>query len=218
MNFYNPNKFKSDDVDAALALMNAYPFATLLSIVGGEPFVSHLPLLTERNQDKIILTGHMSRANQHWKHLDGGATAVFHGPHAFITPKWYAKNDVPTWNYSVVHVRGQIKLIEDFSGISTCLQKLTTYLEKNWPSGWEFWIPPDLGPEALPRQIVGFEVVVDDIAHKAKLSQNRSPEDRKGVMQGLATRLDEQSRLVLADMQNLYDDQGELSSSRNEVL
>ena len=209
---YNPQRFKSDNFDEAFELMEKYPFATLISISENEPTVSHLPLTPTRVGNKIELVGHLARANAHWKILaDSSVTTVFHGAHTYVTPKWYAENDVPTWNYSVVHVKGHVKLIESHSGIIDCLKELRSHVERQWPSGWNFFIPDDLSaPDVLTKSIVGFKITADDINFKRKLSQNRSQVDRLGVLKGLETRTDEQSQKVLANMRTLYSSDGGL--------
>lgn len=128
------------------------------------------------------------------------ATVIFHGPHTYITPKWYVENDVPTWNYTTVHVTGKIKLIESHDGIVECLKELAAHVERLWPSGWEFFIPDDLTGDILSKSIVGFRIKADEINFKKKLSQNRSPDDRAGVIKGLETRSDGNSRSILNEM------------------
>ncbi len=207
---YNPQLFKSDDTTEAFDLMDQNPFATVITVVDGKPFVSHLPLTPKKVEDKIELIGHLARANPHWKSFaNSQATVILHGPHTYITPKWYAENDVPTWNYSTAHVTGKIELIESHDGIVECLKELTVHVERHWTSGWEFFIPDDLKGDILPKSIVGFRVKVDKITFKKKLSQNRSPADRAGVLKGLESRGDDNSRSILTEMKKLYSSNGE---------
>ncbi len=190
--------------------MSQYPFATLITVAENTPLVSQVPLTPIWMGEKIVLVGHLARANSHWKSFAlSKATVIFQGPHTYITPKWYVENDVPTWNYSTVHVTGQIELIESADGIVDCLNLLTAHVEQNWPSGWEFFIPDDLSGNALAKSIIGFRIIVDEINYKKKLSQNRSPADRAGVLEGLESRLDDNSRLILEEMRKLYTPTGE---------
>lgn len=207
---YNPQRFKSADTNEAFALMDQNPFATVITVVEGKPFVSHLPLTPKKVEDKIELIGHLARANPHWKSFaNSQATVIFQGPHTYITPKWYAVNDVPTWNYSAVHATGKIELIESPDGIVECLKELTAHVERHWPSGWDFFIPESLTGDILPKSIVGFKVKVDEINFKKKLSQNRTAADRAGVLKGLETRGDDNSRSVLGEMRKLFSTNGE---------
>lgn len=205
---YLPRHFKSTDRDQSLALMQAHPLATVISVdQDGNPFVSHLPLVIERHSqpdgDRLVCIGHLSRANVHWRLLGGrNATAIFHGPEAYITPRWYEQNSVPTWNYAVVHVRGMVTMIEDRAGIVRCLEALTAAVEKG-PDAWQFWIPEELR-NTLESAIVGFHLSVETIQSKFKLSQNRSEADRASVIRGLAGRDDAASQRLRALMQRYY--------------
>ena len=201
---YLPRYFNNTDRDQSLALMRAHPLATVISVDDdGNPFVSHLPLVIEPDGDGLVCIGHLSRANQHWKLLGGRrATAIFHGPDAYITPAWYEQNSVPTWNYVVVHVRGVVTLIEDRAGIVRCLEALTVTVEKG-PDAWQFWIPENLR-NTLESAIVGFHMSVETIQSKFKLSQNRSEADRARVLRGLAGREDDASQSLRAFMQRYY--------------
>ena len=51
--------------------------------------------------------------------------------------------------------------------------------------------------------IVGFEIAVDRLEGKVKLSQNRSPEDRRGVVAALEAQMSEDSRAVAALMRQI---------------
>ncbi len=159
----------------------------------------------------IWLIGHLRRANPHSKELaKGPVTVIFQGAHTYITPQWYAENDVPTWSYSIAHITGSVELIENYDGIISCLKDLSAHAEKYWPSGWEFFIPDDLKGLDLSKYIVGFKIKIQEVQFKRKLSQNRSAEDRVGIMRGLESRADDNSRGVLLDMLNLYSKDGEL--------
>ncbi len=111
---YNPAKYKSEDLDEAFEMMDRHPFATLISVVSNRPYISHLPLTVKKSTLGFELIGHMARANIHWNHIEcSRVTAIFQGPHAYITPRWYAENDVPTWNYSTIHAN-ELEFSGDF--------------------------------------------------------------------------------------------------------
>lgn len=201
---YNPQRFKCEDLDEAYRFMDRYPFATLITVMGNEPSISHIPLTPRKMGDQIELIGHMARANPHWRILSQAVSkVVFHGPHAYITPMWYAENDVPTWNYSVVHAQGSVQLLESHDEIVDCLKQLSAHAEKHWPSGWKFFIPDDLAGDVLRRSIVGFKISVEQINFKMKLGQNRSVADQEGVLRGLKTRTDDNSQAIRAQLQGL---------------
>lgn len=184
---YLPEHFRETDPDRIAALIDAHPFGTLVTAPDGAPFVSHLPFLLERTPGSPgRLLGHMARANPQWEHLaaDGKVLAVFQGPHAYVSPSWYASPGVPTWNYAAVHVRGKARLIEAEPELEALVTQLTRVHESRMPVPWK----PDLAGERRAKllgMIVGFEIEITDIQAKFKLSQNRPAEDRQRVIQAL---------------------------------
>lgn len=111
--------------------------------------------------------------------------------------------------FCFLHTAGKVKIIKDYDGIIQCLKVLNDEMEKNYPSGWKFEVPNDLTGDLLTR-IVGFEITVTEIQFKKKLSQNRTSEDRAGVLHGLAQRADEQSKEVRSQMLKTMDEFGNL--------
>jgi transcriptional regulator len=188
---YTPKAFIGSD-EEGIALMRGFPFALLLSLdEHKEPSLSHLPLLTRVNPEtgKVTLVGHMAKRNPQWRHFlaHPKAKAVFNGPHAYISPKWYVSGrDVPTWSYAACHVSGAVKLIEDFEGLVSLLKELSEFFEGSGEDAWSFFLPDDLAdPRVLTSAIVGFEIEVESIETKMKFSQTRSVEDQNGVIAGL---------------------------------
>jgi transcriptional regulator len=166
---YLPNRFKVEDQVCISQVINGNPLATIITANAAESFISHLPLEVMETEPQLKLIGHMARANKHWKYMAEHPLTkiIFHGPNTYITPTWYAENDVPTWNYAVVHVSGQVKLIEDFNGIVKALQMLSNRMEAAEPKPWEFWLPDDLrSKDDLTGAIVAFEIVATDITAK----------------------------------------------------
>lgn len=196
---YNPARYRGSD-DAIEEIVASFPFATLLTHTPDGIEISQVPLVLEKREGEWLLLGHLARANPHWKSLESGtATAIFHGPHAYITPLWYEHCDVPTWNYVTAHLSGPVKLLESEEGTLQTLKALSSKTEG--PDGWKFEIPEDLAaPGVLLKSIVGFELKVERREAKLKLSQNKSARDFDGVLQGLATRKDEQSQAVASWM------------------
>ncbi len=142
MSTYNPPRFQGKDRSEALDFISVNSFAAVITVFENNPTISQLPLTIEVRGDDIFLIGHLAKQNPHANIISKSkVTVLFHGAHTYITPVWYAENDVPTWNYSSVQVTGDVELIEDNQGLIDCLQVLTTDTEKKYPSGWNFFIP-----------------------------------------------------------------------------
>lgn len=186
---YVPEVFAERDASALCALVEENGFATLISPDAVDPPVTHLPLLLERARGPSgVLLGHMARANPHWRHLERhpGVLAIFHGPHAYVSPAWYQVHpSVPTWNYAVVHVAGNARLIHDPAALEPLVRRLVEYHERTRPQPWRMDLPADYRT-AMLRGIVGFEIEITAITGKFKLSQNRPAVDREHVCAALS--------------------------------
>jgi len=177
MSLYMPAHFAAGRA-AAYTLIDAHPFATLITAVDGEPpRVSHLPLLL----DGEALVGHMARPNPHWQCFAQGSTiAVFHGPHGYVSPRWYAEpaRSVPTWNYATVHIGGRPQLLPGGDDARDSLLKLTSRFDPQWQAD------PAMVDRLLPG-IVAFRMPIASCQTKFKMSQNKTAEDRDCVIAGL---------------------------------
>jgi transcriptional regulator len=147
----------------------------------------------EQNGAMGQLRGHISRANAQWRDFTPSveALAIFSGPQHYITPNWYPEKQetgkvVPTWNYVVVHAYGHMKVIEDGEWLMTHLQKLTSIHEAESPVPWKINDAPADYIASQIKGIVGLEMDIERLEGKWKVSQNRSAEDRTGVVRGLS--------------------------------
>jgi transcriptional regulator len=186
---YIPTHFNETDQARILALIADYPLGMLVTVPDGVPFVSHLPFLFEAGSgnSQAKLLGHMAKANPQWQHFSANSEVlvVFQGPHAYVSPSWYTSLGVPTWNYAVVHLRGNLRLIEDPLALEALVERLTKTHESQQINPWK---PNLMGERRLKLldMIVGFEIDITDIQGKFKLSQNRPLEDRKRVVEELS--------------------------------
>ncbi|TPW11475.1 MAG: FMN-binding negative transcriptional regulator, partial [Halothiobacillaceae bacterium] len=197
-----PDYFQEHDPQRWMALMAENPLGALITVHAGLPVVNHLPLLCEQESSGgLRLCGHMARANPQWQQLATGetATVLFQGPHAYVSPSWYGSPGVPTWNYAVVHLVGKGRLIEDELETEALVERITAIYEAREPVPWQ----PQLSGERRTKllgMIVGFEIRVDKIEAKFKLSQNRPVEDQQAVVNHLTAAGTPQSMAVAALM------------------
>ncbi|MCG9965078.1 MAG: FMN-binding negative transcriptional regulator [Shewanella sp.] len=190
---YIPKNMALDDKQAIAELIADFGFGLLIS-----PTLeaTHLPLLYEPAEDgQGYLYGHMAKANEHWKQLDGQQVlVVFSGPHAYISPTWYANGPaVPTWNYAAVHCTGRVEILED-NGTATAIQKLMKKYEPNLLA--DKALMPEEYIDKLSQAIVGFRVVISSIQAKEKLGQHRKVADQIGVYHALAQNVSTDSRAL----------------------
>jgi transcriptional regulator len=187
---YLPELFAERDLSALHAFLEDYAFATLISPDHIDPSVSHVPLLLDRSRGPSgTLVGHMARANPHWRRLASqpAVLALFHGPHAYVSPAWYATHpSVPTWNYAVAHVHGRARLVHESADLEALVRRLVERYESPRTQPWRMNLPADYQAGML-KGIVGFEIEITAITGKFKLSQNRPEDDRDRVIAALGS-------------------------------
>jgi transcriptional regulator len=179
MTLYSPELFRLDDPERLFEFIARHGFATLVSSGAAGLHVSHVPLLAERDASgKVRLLGHVARANAQWQALEEAShvLAIFHGPHGYVSPGWYDQHPaVPTWNYAVVHAHGKARLMDE-AELHELLMKLSATYESHRPRPWKMSELPAAFASGMLAMIVGFEIEVERLQGKFKLSQNRPAE------------------------------------------
>ena len=204
---YLPQAFSTQDLAALDRLAVANAFGILVSQLDGAPFASHLPVLYARAKARVTLTGHWARANPQWRDIEGQrALFIFHGPHAYISPRWYLEpeKNVPTWNYAVAHVYGRVRVIHDSGELERVVTALARQYEAGAEKPWRFEDTGE-GGRARLKAIVGFELAAEEIQVKLKLSQNHVAGNVRGAVEGLRSQNSAGSAEVADWMEGLLD-------------
>lgn len=178
MTLYVPSHFRVEERARLVDFMREHAFATLISSGEAGLHVSHVPLLIDLEDDAIRLRGHVARANGQWEALEAArhVTAIFHGPHSYVSPTWYVTHpSVPTWNYAVVHAHGKARLTEE-AGLHEIVSELSARYEAGNTPPWKLSEQPAAYVTSMLGMIVGFEIEVERVEGKFKLSQNRPVE------------------------------------------
>jgi len=186
------------------ALVDAVGAAELVTVgPDGYPVATRLPIIWD--DDRLVL--HLARANQHWKGIepDSPALAVVTGVEGYISPSWYATKAehgkvVPTWNYSSVEFRGRVTVHHDEDWLLDAVTRLTELHEGRRSEPWQVADAPEDYVRKELRAIVGIEMAIERVEGKAKLSQNRSDEDRAGAIEGLRREGGPRERVLAAEM------------------
>ncbi len=186
---YIPEHYRERDAATLFAAMRAHAFATIISAGGdGVPAASWIPFVIEGAPERPVIYGHLARANPQWRSWTAATQllALFQGPHHYISPSWYrSEPNVPTWNYLAVQVRGRPRVLEDPVEVEAMLNRLVRQAESGRDPRWELLEQPEAYRAEMAAGIVGFELLVDEIAGAWKLSQSRGAADREGVVAGL---------------------------------
>ncbi len=204
---YTPKAFEVTDLPTLHAAMKQSELATLVTTTPRGLVATHLPLLLDETRGEYgTLTGHVSRANLQWRETDPDAEAliIFLGPEAYVSPSWYpAKQEtgrvVPTWNYAAIHVYGRLIFFEDPERLRTVVTELTRKHEASFPAPWQVTDAPAAYIDSQLKAIVGFECRIVRLEGKQKFNQNRSLEDRLGVIEGLRE-LEDERKIQVAEL------------------
>jgi transcriptional regulator len=222
---YIPRRYEEKDVEKVHAFIRENSFAILVSVLDGLPVATHIPLLLEKDeQGRDVLVGHIARGNEQKLSFaagagsgagarvgagaDGGAggtkvLAIFPGPHAYVSPRWYTQMNVPTWNYMAVHVYGTLRVIEG-EELRAALSRLVDNYERHLPRPVEIGEIGEKQVTSEMRGIVGFQILVEEIQAAYKLSQNRDERSYQEVVRQLEAG-DEASRGVAEEMERRED-------------
>lgn len=203
---YLPKHHEETDVSVLHALLKAHPLGTWITQGDGELIVNHIPFLLDPTRGKYgTLVGHVARANRVWQVFSTAVNSVvvFQGSETYITPSWYpSKHEsgkvVPTWNYAVVHAHGLPRVIENREWLLAHLTQLTDVHEAEQALPWKVSDAPQEFTDRLLQAIVGIEIPIVNLIGKWKVSQNRPEPDKLGVVAGLLSRNDSQSKEMAA--------------------
>lgn len=233
---YIPNHFREDDRDKLLDFMRENSFAILVTHPltlrqvpdpqgsgAGAPFATHLPLVIDADEDKVVIKGHLAKANPQWQQFamredsltqphssslrsedapptgEGSAPealVIFHGPHAYISPANYeSRQSVPTWNYIAVHAYGVPRIVDTKEAM------LDAMIAQYEPAHLQQWHEQSEKYKAgMLAGIVAFEIDVTRLEGKYKLSQNRPEADRRRVAESLGQSSDSTISGIAAHM------------------
>jgi transcriptional regulator len=191
---YIPKHNEEKRIPAMHALIVSQPLGALVTLGASGLFASHIPMILEDDGSQFgMLKGHMSRANTQWRDFvpTVDALAIFAGHQHYISPTWYPGikehgKEVPTWNYVVVHAYGPLRVIQDDQWLLTNVEKLTNTYEAASPVPWKVSDAPEEFIKSQLKGIIGFELLIQRLEGKWKVSQNRTESDRKGVVEGLS--------------------------------
>ncbi len=182
---YIPKQFQIEDQSKLTAFIKTYSFGLLITSEDNIPTATHLPFVLDERENELYLISHMAKANSQWGQLNRNAKVllIFSGPHAYISPTHYKTNEnVPTWNYTAVHIYGTAKLLDDNNKKAQVLESTIEAFEPSYLKQWQQLANINRYQEKMMNGIVAFEIKVDRIEGKFKLSQNRLEEERNTII------------------------------------
>lgn len=178
----------------------------LLVLCANGVLAAHIPFVLHREQGaRGTLEAHVARNDPLARHLGSApeALAIFSGPHAYISPDWCPGGGLPTYNFLAVHARGRARALEDPNQVLAHLGELVDVHERRSQRPWSLACASRGDVAALLPHVAAFTLAIDELQGKRKLSQNRTAEDRDGVISGLRRRATDDDRAI-ADAMSAY--------------
>jgi len=204
---YIPQDFRQENKEEIVRFIRAYPFATLVSQDEKRPLATHLPVHLEANGsgEGFCLHAHFARANpQSLIANNSEKLLIFSGPHAYISPQDYGTEQaVPTWNYSAVHIYGQIEFIDNMPEVLRLMEKFIAGFDHTYLGQWAQMDMEFKTKTAKGIRFFKFNPV--EIQAVEKLSQNKADAVRQKVAARLIKSSDSSAAAIGERMQNGLD-------------
>ena len=185
---YDISYFKADNHQEVLHFMQANPFVTICGVSeNGLPIAAQIPILLKQIEDKIIISGHLMRKQDHTNAFEknNNVLVIFSAPSAFVSASWYTQKGIAsTWNYQTVHAVGKMEMKDD-AHLHQLLTDLTLHFEKDANAPTQI---KNLDPEYVQQNmkaIVSFEIEVTELKNVFKLSQNRDEVSHANIQKEL---------------------------------
>lgn len=180
---YIPEDYKNNNLEDVKDFLQKNSFGILVNQTDEKLCATHIPLELDINENgKDVLVGHISKENLQWKGFESSdkVLAIFSGPHSYVSSSWYDFEGVPTWNYIAVHVYGTVKVIEGEALLSS-LKKLVDKYEVNSENPVKV---ENLSKKTMmmAHGIIAFEIEIEEIHAKRKLSQNRDQKNYDNII------------------------------------
>lgn len=171
---------------ANLAFARDRAFGTLAVGAEGGPLLAHVPFLLGPDGTSADL--HLVRSNPIARLGPVPAVMAVAGPDAYVSPDWYGIGDqVPTWNYVAVHLRGRLEPLPDADLPDLLDRQSRAYETRLLPK--PPWTTDKLTDETrsrLLRMIRPFRLAIDVVDGTWKLGQNKSEDVRRAAADGVA--------------------------------
>ncbi|MCF6308208.1 MAG: FMN-binding negative transcriptional regulator [Flavobacteriaceae bacterium] len=189
MNNYPPPYHQSNDRQKMIAIIKQYPLAMLVSVKDDKPLITHLPVIFNEETGKLL--GHIDLNNPQANLLKDNkeVTLVFKGSDTYISPSVYTTEQLPTWNYIIVHITGNVTAITNPEKAKQTMVSMTEFLEA---PDHKFQLTIDNPKmDKFIHYIHAFEIEITHWEGKFKLSQDKFEQDQENAKQELIKKSNE---------------------------
>ncbi len=195
---YPPPHHQTGDRKKMIKVMKDFPFGILVTAKENQPFITHIPIIYNESTGRLV--AHIDAMNPQVETLNDGdsATVIFKGPDCYVSPSVYSTEQLPTWNYIIVHISGIIHRINEPAAVKKTMMDMTAFLEGDEPN---FVLQKDNPKmDRMVNYIKAFEIEITDWEGKFKLSQDKSPEDYELAREALIKKTKEDYKDFIESM------------------
>lgn len=198
--------FRAETLARNLAFVRQRGFGILTMNGSDGPLASHIPFVLAGDGCHADL--HLTRSNPIARTaLPGPALLAVSGPDAYVSPDWYGLEDqVPTWNYVAVHLRGTLtaldpEVMRDHVDALSAVHETRLLPKQPWHSD-------KMAAGVMPRMmrmILPFRLTITSVEGTWKLNQNKTGAARLLAADHLAGQADAGSHSIARLMRGLPD-------------
>jgi transcriptional regulator len=201
---YIPEYFKENDKDKIKSFIDENDFGILIANVQGTMQAVHIPFMLFENENRFVLKSHFASKNPLAESIKNNneVLIIFPGPHAYISSSWYHYMNVPTWNYIAVHCYGKLSEVDE-KETENILQQMVQRYESSREGGLQWNDYPEKLIANLKKELIAFEINVDRVEAKYKLSQNRNEKDFQSAVAHLENENAYHSKDIAAAMKKI---------------
>jgi transcriptional regulator len=201
---YIPDDFKETDKYSIAEFIKQNDFGILITSIDGEMQAVHIPFMLFESTSGFVLKSHFAVRNKIAGAVknQNDALVIFQGPHAYISSSWYHHPNVPTWNYIAVHCYGKLNQVND-AETENILKDMILKYESSRKNGMKWEKFPDKLISNLKKELIAFEMSIDKVEAKYKLSQNRNEKDFQSVIHHLHSEKNVQANMIAEEMKKI---------------
>lgn len=192
--------FASSDVAALRALVDANPWATLVTDTAEGLRASHYPVLLEGDEGVALVT-HVGKQDRRTLELGRHRMlVVIQGPHGYISSDWSPEGEfVPTWNHTTAHLTCTVELLsaeENFAVLEQLVRKFEG--RRAEPRLLEHY---GEAAHRAARGTLGLRLRMESFQMLRKLSQNKPPEVVRRLVDELRRHPRDYNAMLADDME-----------------
>jgi transcriptional regulator len=187
------NIFKLEDKDLAIAIAREIKFANIVFINNNEIETLSAPIVVSQENNIITMQGHLWKKNPLYDLLNNSednnikCKIVFNVADRYISPSVYTEKQttgqaVPTWNYLSVQFDGRVHKSQTNELLNILNKQIVEY-ETMVDSSWQLTDAPPEYIIKLQQAIFGFNFIADKFFVTAKMSQDKSDQNIKNILE-----------------------------------